>query len=71
MLGVFQPLHHKRALYALPAIAVVGLSATLFLPGTVRAVFSSQFIPHAYCYLFNRNLIALHVVSANAMIRSA
>ena len=63
MLGVFQPLHHKRALYALPAIAVVGLLATLLLPGTMRAVFSSQFIPHAYCYLFNRNLIALHVVS--------
>jgi signal transduction histidine kinase len=62
MPAVFQPLSYKRALDAALAIAGVSL-ATLVLPGTMRGIFSSKFLPHAYCYLYNRNLIVLHVVS--------
>jgi signal transduction histidine kinase len=62
MFSVLQSLRHKRALNAAMAIAAVALLPTLLL-GTVRGSFSSQFIPHVYCYLFNRNLIVLHVIS--------
>jgi signal transduction histidine kinase len=62
MTAVFQPLTYKKAIDAALAIAGVGLLAML-LPGTMRGIFSSQFLPHVYCYLYNRNLIALHVVS--------
>ena len=62
MLAVFRPLHHKEVLTAMLAI-VVGLLATLLPPGRMQGVLSSQFLPHVYCYLFNRNLIVLHVVS--------
>jgi len=44
---------------------MIGLGSfiSLFLLETSRETASSQFLPHAYCYLFNRNLIVLHVVS--------
>jgi hypothetical protein len=29
----------------------------------MRVIFLSQFMPHVTCYLYNRNLILLHVVS--------
>lgn len=35
----------------------------LFLPQIARILFSSPFLPHAYCYLFNRRLITLHLAS--------
>jgi signal transduction histidine kinase len=63
MPAVFQPLIRRRPIDATMAIASVGLLAMLLLPGTMRGIFSSQFLPHVYCYLYNRNLILLHVVS--------
>jgi signal transduction histidine kinase len=54
---------YKRVLKAALAIAGAGLLATLLRPGTMRVIFSSQFMPHVTCYLYNRNLILLHVVS--------
>ncbi len=48
----------------LPALAIAGAGViAILLPGPLRGIFSSQFLPHAYCYLYNRNLIALHLVS--------
>jgi len=35
----------------------------LLLPQTAHEFFSSQFLPHVYCYLYNRNLILLHTIS--------
>jgi len=37
------------------------------VPQTVRGFFSSGFLPHAYCYLFDRNLIAVHLGSDTAI----
>jgi hypothetical protein len=35
----------------------------VLLPRVLRPLSSSPFLPHAYCYLFNRPLITLHIVS--------
>jgi len=43
-------------------IVGIALVSTLLPEGT-RGIFSSQFLPHAYCYLYNWNLILLHVIS--------
>ena len=60
------------ALFATPnrrivACAVVataaGLAALVMVPAAVRSIFSSNFLPHAYCYLQDRDLIALHLGS--------
>ena len=37
------------------------------VPATVRSMTSSQFLPHVYCYLYDKQLIALHM-SADALI---
>jgi signal transduction histidine kinase len=37
------------------------------LPQTLRGMFSNQFLPHAYCYLYDKGLIALHVGSDTAI----
>ena len=42
------------------ALSVVALIAT---PSAVSGIFSSKFLPHAYCYLYDKQLIALHVGS--------
>jgi len=44
-------------------MSLVGLGVTLLLPRTVHVLFSSQFMPHVYCYLYNWNLILLHTIS--------
>jgi signal transduction histidine kinase len=62
MAALLESLPSKRTLETTLAIAGVGLLAML-LSRILRGLFSSQFLPHAYCYLYNRNLIALHVVS--------
>lgn len=42
--------------------AVVSSVATIILiPATVGGVLSSSFLPHIYCYLYDKKLIALHV----------
>jgi signal transduction histidine kinase len=47
-----------------PALAILGFSIlVLSLPSVWRSLFSSSFLPHAYCYLFNRSLITLHLAS--------
>src|SRR5258705_4134029 len=48
--------------------AIVASSAAMVLvPATVRSMMSSQFLPHVYCYLYDKQLIALHMI-ADALI---
>lgn len=47
----------------LSALALGGAGLAVVLPRVVRPLLSSPFLPHTYCYLFNRPLIALHIVS--------
>ncbi len=37
--------------------------ALMLVPATVGSALSAAFLPHAYCYLYDRKLIALHVAS--------
>ena len=62
MSPVFKPLSNKRILGTTLVIVGIALVSTLLPEGT-RGIFSSQFLPHAYCYLYNWNLILLHVIS--------
>jgi signal transduction histidine kinase len=46
------------------AVALLVAIATLILiPPTLRSPFSGSFLPHAYCYLNDKQLIALHLGS--------
>ena len=47
------------------AVAAVAFSvvAIAMVPATVNRIWSSSFLPHAYCYLYDRKLIALHIGS--------
>ena len=38
-------------------------AALVMVPSTLRDITSSSFLPHAYCYLYDRQLIGLHVVT--------
>jgi len=58
--SLLKPLSSKRGLGTVLGIVLV---ATLLPKGSTRGIFSSQFLPHAYCYLYNWNLILLHVIS--------
>ncbi len=51
------------------SIAAIGLTilTLLLLPQTVRGIFSEQFLPHVYCYLYDKKLIALHIGSDTAI----
>lgn len=46
-------------------VAAVSLVAgtLVVLPAALRSMLSSNFLPHAYCYLYDKKLIALHVAS--------
>jgi signal transduction histidine kinase len=38
-------------------------AAIILIPATVGSTLSSPFLPHVYCYLYDKNLIALHLGS--------
>ena len=52
-------------------ISATGLAlaalAVFLAPQTLRGITSTQFLPHAYCYLFDKHLIALHLGSDAAI----
>jgi signal transduction histidine kinase len=62
MSATFDSRFRSRAFAAILALAGVSLFTSLLLAGAARET-SSQFLPHAVCYLYNQNLILLHVVS--------
>jgi signal transduction histidine kinase len=45
----------------------IALLAIFFAPQTVRGITSANFLPHAYCYLYDKSLIALHLASDTAI----
>ncbi len=51
------------------SLVATGLSAAalLMMPSAIRSILSTNFLPHAYCYLNDRQLIALHVGSDTAI----
>jgi signal transduction histidine kinase len=59
------PAAATRKLFLGASLAVLALAATtlILVPSALRGMLSSGFLPHSYCYLFNKQLIALHVGS--------
>src|SRR3954470_7448302 len=49
----------RRRYIAVSAVAAALLAAPLFL----RTTYSSRFLPHAFCYLWDPRLLTLHLVS--------
>jgi len=51
------------------SLATLGASVVtlLLVPDSVRNIFSGSFLPHAYCYLYDKRLIGLHVASDTAI----
>ncbi len=45
------------------AAVLATLSAIVLIPSTVRNITSARFLPHVYCYMFDKKLIALHLGS--------
>ncbi len=46
--------------FAVTAIALT-LATLAAIPSAVKSIFSADFLPHRYCYLYNEKLIALNV----------
>ena len=57
----------KLVLGGASAAIFASIAALVLVPATVRSIMSSQFLPHVYCYLYDKQLIALHM-SADALI---
>lgn len=56
-------LHTNKPLIVFSGIAFALTALTLFLvPQTTRGLWSSPFLPHSYCYLYDKKLVALHVI---------
>ncbi len=61
------PLRNRRLL-VVSAVAVAATASLIALvPQTVRGFLSTGFLPHAYCYLYDKSLIALHLGSDTAI----
>lgn len=58
---------NKWLVSASVATIAVSVLAILFVPDALRKVFSGNFLPHAYCYLYDKRLIGLHVASDAAI----
>lgn len=62
-------LEGTRKLVVLSSAGALALSvaALVMIPSALRGIASSNFLPHATCYLYNKQLIALHVGSDTAI----
>ncbi len=58
---------NKLVLGASATVLALSAATLLMIPSTVLNTFASNFMPHAMCYLYNRQLIALHVGSDAAI----
>jgi signal transduction histidine kinase len=45
------------------AALALSVAAVVMVPSTLRGILSSRFLPHAYCYLYDKQLIALNAGS--------
>jgi signal transduction histidine kinase len=57
------PPTRKLAVFAAGGSLLTGTAALVLAPSAIRGVLSSNFLPHAYCYLNDKQLIVLHVGS--------
>jgi signal transduction histidine kinase len=58
---------HKVVLGASATTLGLAVAALFIIPSALRSIFSSNFMPHAMCYLYNKQLIALHLGSDTAI----
>src|SRR5271167_4773753 len=63
---------NQRSVAIVSAIAAVGLAVATVItaPATLRAMLSSNFLPHRYCYLYDEKLIAFHIATDTAIFLS-
>lgn len=59
--------NRKVVLGSSVAALTMAVGALVMIPTAVRGMLSSNFLPHAYCYLNDKQLIALHVGSDAAI----
>ncbi|MBV9887806.1 MAG: hypothetical protein JO119_14765, partial [Acidobacteria bacterium] len=57
----------RLVLTASAAAVGVSLAAIAFIPSALQNVASSKFLPHVSCYLYNKQLVALHLGSDAAI----
>ena len=57
----------KLVVSASTVALMLSVAAVFLVPSTLRSIFSSNYMPHAMCYLYNRQLIALHLGSDAAI----
>src|SRR5579862_2412846 len=53
--------HDKLVVSASAVALMLSVAAVFLVPSTLRSIFSSDYMPHAMCYLYDRRLIALHL----------
>jgi signal transduction histidine kinase len=49
------------------AVVAISVAAVALIPAALRNISSSNFLPHVACYLYNKQLVALHVGSDAAI----
>jgi hypothetical protein len=54
------PSKHKVVVGFSFAAFVLTVATLVMIPSAVKNIFSTGFLPHRYCYLYDRPLIALH-----------
>src|SRR6202451_2601831 len=57
----------RLVLSASAAAVIVSLAAIAFIPAALPIIGSSKFLPHVSCYLYNKQLVALHLGSDAAI----
>src|SRR6202789_866452 len=57
----------RLVLSASAAAVMVSLAAIAFIPAALQNIGSSKFLPHVSCYLYNKQLVALHLGSDAAI----
>src|SRR5882672_8352370 len=58
---------HKLLLGGFVASLAVIVGVLLAVPSALRGMLSSGFLPHRYCYLYDKQLIAMHVGTDTAI----
>jgi signal transduction histidine kinase len=58
---------HKLVIGGSTAATLAAVAALILVPATIRSMMSVKFLPHVYCYLYDKQLIALHVGSDAAI----
>jgi len=62
-----ESLRSRGVLAISAAILAASVAAIVLVPQTISELLSTRFLPHAYCYLYDKGLIALHVASDSAI----